>query len=272
MITNNGTNSIIFFRTLIGFSNGMVRYIVPLFLIFLNWNEFYYGLIYSVSGYLTTGVIIGLGYITDVRKRKYTMIIGIGLSSLSMLLFYLSSFSEIKGWMIAAYSLFGISGSLAQLSLTTLLADVTPTKKEKTRSFGYMAFFWNLSGVIAPLVGGGFLTIYRHFRPEKESYMILILLVSIFQMLTMFLAFKFPIPITSKDEAKEKSKGADWTFYQNQSKKPIAIQLIAFFLCEALIGFTSGIAIPFIRYYILTVFKPSDFVWSVILSASNVGI
>ncbi|NPD88964.1 MAG: MFS transporter [Asgard group archaeon] len=263
---------IILFRTLVGFNTRLIRYLVPLFLIFLEWNEYFYGLLFSVAGYLATGVIIGLGYITDVKKRKYTLIVGIGISALSMLLFYFSSVSEIKGWMIAAYSLFGVSGQLAQISLTTLMADVTPTKKEKTRFFGYMAFFWNVAGVIAPLLGGAFLTVFNLFQSQKQSYMSLMLFVSAFLFLTMLLAFKFPIPETSKEDASEIAKGEVWKSYENKNKKPIGFQLVAFFVCEAIIGFTSGIAIPFVQYYIITDFQTSDILWSVILAASNVGI
>lgn len=273
---NNAKNQkavpIILFRTLVGFNTRLIRYLVPLFLIFLSWNEYFYGLLFSVAGYLATGVIIGLGYITDVKKRKYTLIAGIGISALAMLLFYFASMSEIKGWMIAAYSLFGVSGQLAQISLTTLMADVTPTKKEKTRFFGYMAFFWNVAGVVAPLLGGVFLTLFNLFQSQKQSYMSLMLFVSVFLFLTMLLAFKFPIPETSKETASEIAKGEEWKSYENKSKKPIGFQLVAFFVCEAIIGFTSGIAVPFIQYYIITDFNTSDIIWSVILAASNVGI
>ena len=109
-INNRKAVPIILFRSLIGLNTRLIRYLIPLFLIFLNWNEYMYGLLFSVAGYLTTGIIIGLGYITDVRKRKYTMIIRIGVSAISLVLFYFASLSEIKWWMIAAYSLFGISG------------------------------------------------------------------------------------------------------------------------------------------------------------------
>lgn len=269
---NQKAMPIIFFRTLVGFNTRLIRYLVPLFLIFLEWNEYLYGLLFSVAGYLATGVIIGLGYITDVKKRKYTLIAGIGISAVSMLLFYFSSISEIKGWMIAAYSLFGVSGQLAQISLTTLMADITPTKKEKTKFFGYMAFFWNVAGVIAPLLGGAFLTVFNLFQSQKQSYMSLMLFVSVFLFITMLLAFKFPIPETSKEDASEIAKGEEWKSYENKSKKPIGFQLIAFFVCEAIIGFTSGIAIPFIQYYVITGFETSDLIWSVILAASNVGI
>ncbi len=290
----NKVNSIIFFRVLIGFSNRMVRYVVPLFVIFLSWDSFSYGLLFSVSGYLATGVVLGLGYITDVRKRKYTMIAGIGLASLSMFLFYISSFTEIKGWMIAAYSLFGVSGSLAQISLTTLLADISPSKKDKTKFFSIMAFFWNLTGVFTPLLGGAFLTIFISKLPIYQSYlnspltifversllyyqlrngyMLLILIVAIFLFVTMLLAFKFPIPDTTKEEAKEMTKDDDWKEYEETSKKPIRVQLAAFFVCEAIIGFTSGVAIPFIRFYIIEELGATDIQWAYILSASNVGI
>ncbi len=292
----NGTkvNSIIFFRVLIGFSNRMVRYVVPLFVIFLSWDSFSYGLLFSVSGYLATGVVLGLGYITDVRKRKYTMIAGIGLASVSMFLFYISSFTEIKGWMIAAYSLFGVSGSLAQISLTTLLADVSPSKKDKTKFFSIMAFFWNLTGVFTPLIGGAFLTLFSIKYPIFQSYlnspttlfvehsplylqlrsgyMFLILGVAIFLLITMLLAFKFPIPDTTKEEAKEMTKDDDWKQFEKTGKKPIGIQLAAFFICEAIIGFTSGVAIPYIRYFIIDELGATDLEWAYILSASNVGI
>jgi MFS family permease len=273
---NNSTNPkaapIIFFRTLVGFNTRTIRFLVPLFLIFLEWNEYFYGLIFSVAGYLATGVIIGLGYITDVRKRKYTLIAGIGVSSLSMLLFYFASISEVKGWMIAAYSLFGVSGQLAQISLTTLMADVTPTKREKTRFFGYMAFFWNMAGVIAPLLGGAFLTLFNLFQSQKQSYLSLMLFISAFLFLTTLLAFKFPIPETTKEDAHKISEGEEWKSYEDKDRKPIGFQLLAFFACEALIGFTSGIAVPFIQFYIITEFNTSDLIWSVILASSNVGI
>ena len=290
----NKVNSIIFFRVLIGFSNRMVRYVIPLFVIFLDWDSFSYGLLFSVSGYLATGVVLGLGYVTDVRKRKYTMIIGIGLASLSIFLFYFTSFSEVKGWMITAYSLFGISGSLVQISLTTLVADLSPSKKDKTKFFSFMAFFWNLTGVVTPLLGGALLAIFSSKLPIyqsylnspntifiersllylqlKSSYMTLILIVAIFLLITMFIAFKFPVPDTTKEEAKEMTEDDEWKEYEQSSKKPIGMQLTAFFICEAIIGFTSGVAIPFIRYYIITELEATDMQWAYILSASNVGI
>ncbi len=245
---------------------------MPLFLIFLDWNEYFYGMLFSVAGYLATGTIIGLGYITDVKKRKYTMIVGIGISAISMLLFYFAGMSEIKWWMIAAYALFGVSGQLVQISLTTLLADVTPTKKEKTKFFGFMAFFWNMTGVIAPLLGGGLLILFNVFQSQKSSYLTLVLVVAVFLFITMLLAFKFPIPETTKEKASEISEGEEWKSYENKSKKPIRIQLGAFFACEVIFGLTSGIAVPFIQYYLINHFQTSDIIWSVILAASNVGI
>ena len=200
-------SSIIFYRTLIGLSNRMIQYVVPLFIVFLDWSSLHYGLLFSVSGYLASGVIVGLGYITDVRKRKITMIIGLGAASVSLVLFYISTFSNLIGWMIAAFSLFGISRSLAQISLTTLLADITPSKKEKTRFFSYMQFFWNMSGVVTPLLGGAYLTLFIKFRTHKvhfssfyeskmkfllfsadgTAYSSLILIVAIFLLITMIL-------------------------------------------------------------------------------------
>ena len=289
---NNKAFSIIFYRTLIGLSNRLTQYFIPLFIIFLDWNDFYYGLIFAVAGYLASGLIIGLGYITDVKKRKYTMIAGLGAAGISMFLFYASSFTELKGWMIAAYSLFGVSRSLTQISLTTLLADVTPSKDEKTRFFGFMHFFWNLAGVIAPLLGGAYLTIYANFRThrasfgsfndstfsdlhflaDKSPYMNIILFIAIFLIVTMFLTFKFPVPDTSKEEAKEISIGEDWKNYEEKSSKPIGFQLLAFFFCEAIIGFTSGVAIPFIRRYMIEDLLATDMQWAIILAASNAGI
>ncbi|MHA1202968.1 MAG: MFS transporter, partial [Candidatus Heimdallarchaeaceae archaeon] len=275
---NNKAYSIIFYRTLIGLSNRLTQYIIPIFIIFLNWNDFYYGLILAVAGYLASGLIIGVGYITDVKKRKYTMIAGLGAAGLSMFLFYGASFTEVKGLMIAAYSLFGVSRSMTQISLTTLLADVTPSKEEKTKFFGFMHFFWNMAGVVAPLIGGAYLTIYANYRThygsfsafnggsfsafhliaDKSPYMNIILFIAIFLIITMFLTFRFPIPDTSKEEAKEISRGEDWKKYENGSKKPIGFQLLAFFFCEAIIGFTSGVAIPFIMKYMIVNLSASD--------------
>ncbi len=289
---NSKAFSIIFYRTLIGLSNRLTQYFIPLFIIFLNWNDFYYGLIFAVAGYIASGMIIGLGYITDVRKRKYTMIAGLGAAGISMFLFYASSFTDMKGWMIAAYSLFGVSRSLTQISLTTLLADVTPSKEEKTKFFGYMHFFWNLAGVAAPLMGGAYLTIYANYRThygsftsfnggnfsdfhliaDKSTYMNMILFIAIFLIVTMFLTFKFPIADTSKEEAKDISRGEDWKEYEKGSKKPLGFQLLAFFFCEAIIGFTSGVAIPFIRKYMIEDLLATDMEWAIILAASNAGI
>jgi len=289
---NNKAYSIIFYRTLIGLSNRLTQYFVPLFIIFLNWSDFYYGLIFAVSGYLASGLIIGLGYITDVKKRKYTMIAGLGAAGLSMFLFYATSFTDLKAWMITAYSLFGVSRSLTQISLTTLLADITSTKEEKTRFFSFMHFFWNLAGVIAPLLGGVYLTIYANFRThyanfvylngsnigyfnliaDKSPYMNIILFIAIFLIVTMFLTFRFPVPDTSKEEAGNLSKGEDWKNYENESKKPIGFQLVAFFFCESIIGFTSGVAIPFIRKYMIEDLGASDMEWAIILALSNAGI
>ncbi|MHA1685619.1 MAG: MFS transporter [Candidatus Heimdallarchaeaceae archaeon] len=267
---------IIAIRTLIGLNRRLIRYSMPLFLIFLNWNEFYYGLLFSVAGYLATGAIIGLGYITDLQKRKYTMIIGICFSAISLELFSIASIFENKGLMIATYSLFGISGSLVQLALTTLLADITPSKQEKTKNFGFLAFFFNLTGVIAPLIGGGYLALYSKFHPQKEAYISLFLIVALILALSVILALKLPIPETTKKEARKIAKDDEWKNFEQKGKKVLFLQYFAFFFSEALIGFTSGIAIPFLQYYIINEvldgYKNTDQIWSIILSLSNVGI
>ena len=46
-----------------------------------------------------------------------------------------------------------------------IIEGLNSTKREKTRFFGYMAFFWNLAGVIAPLLGGVFLTLFKRRLP-----------------------------------------------------------------------------------------------------------
>lgn len=263
-------------RTLVGLNTRLIRYAMPLFLIFLSWNEFYYGLLFSVAGYFATGAIVGLGYITDLKKRKYVMIAGIIASTLSLILFSSVAVFEDKILMIATYSLFGVSGSLVQLALSTLLADITPSKREKTKNFGFFAFFHNMTGVIAPLLGGGYLALYSSFRPQKEAYLSLFVVVSVLSLLTALLALKLPIPETTKTEARQLAQDDEWKSFERGGKKSLFVQFLSFFFCEALIGFTSGVAIPFLQYYIINEvldgYANVDQLWSIILSLSNVGI
>ncbi len=265
--------SIIFFRIMVDFTSRLLSYMLPLMLIYMGWNELWYGLIYSVAGYASTATVFFLGYITDIRKRRNTLIAGIGLSVLSMAGFYFSTISELKIWMIGTYAFFGLAGSLTEMSLNTLLADISHSKDKKIQSFSLLEFFRNIGGVLAPLIGGIFLTVYTKFRIRQEAYLALMIIITVLLFLTFLFSFKFPIPIMDKEEVRKLKTDEEWsTFEKDKEKKSIGLQLGAFLLCQLILGFTSGVAIPFLRFYIIDYFAVSDMTWAIISAIFNLGI
>lgn len=244
-----------FFRL---FSAGFM-FLLPLYAVSQGWTDAYYGLVMAVGGYVTMGITFFLGILVDIQFKRTTIIIGIIVSLVSAIFF---TRFETKIVVIIFYSLFVIGRQLLMLSINTFIANETKKGEHRTRGFIGRRIANGFAQMITVL-SCGYLRLVLDF-----DWIFLIL--AAFAALSLGLVFILRLMMGKTPEQEidhalkisEKS-GDDYANFNHheEGKKAIIGVQISFGVGRVIMGFTSGIAIPFISWYILKSFAPSDDIW-----------
>ncbi len=274
IIVNNKVKVIILFSGFQGLINSMLRYLMPIALIFYGWNLGSYALVYFFQAISMLLPFIFGGLLSDLKGRRETIIIGliVFIMGITTLAFYISSDKLIM--IIIGQMLATLSNGTIQIGISTILVDETNEGQERTSNFGKSQGLRNLLGLFGPMLLGIMisgtnifgLSVKFNFSIFNQSVYVSSFILLSFMALGGVI-FSFILPTTSKKfiEENKQAKISDFTEEQKSMQK-------SFLKEEILIGILSGAIVPYINYYVLTVFQPSDFVWSVIFGISNASI
>ncbi|MBD3190897.1 MAG: MFS transporter [Candidatus Heimdallarchaeota archaeon] len=244
-------------------------FMLPLFAVAKGWTDSYYGLVLAIGGYVAMGVAFFLGMIVDVRFKRTTMIIGLFAIIISAVLF---SRFHIRALSIIFYCLYAVGQQLMMLSTNTFIANETEKGDKRTKGFSGNAFFTGVARIIAPLACGYLLLVL--------DFDWVFLIMGVFGLISLILVFVLRLSVdeTPSDELAHANdlsvnSGDDYSAFNHEDKKEkhsvLGVQ-ISFGFGRVLMGFTSGVAIPFVSWYILTAFDPTTDLWGWITSISNI--
>jgi len=209
-------------------------------------------------------MIIG-GIFTDLKGRKSTVVISFALFSIGVGLFarYISASSFLM--LIIAQIITTVSFGISRMALSIQMADETQEGEERTKSLGLQAGTRNLMAFLGPLSFGFLFENYDitlfGFTDFQVGFAILAGLGIVGIFLSLFL------PETSEDILHKNAQ----VKLNNIDSQQLNMQY-AFGLEELIIGFVSGLVVPFIDFYILTEFHPSDWEWGLLTALGNIGI
>lgn len=243
-------------------------FMLPLYGLDKGWSDSHYGFVLAIGGFTAMAVTFFLGILVDMKFKRTTMIIGLFATIISALIFTRVDDTALT---IAFYSLYAVGMQLMMISTNTFIANETKKGADRTKGFSGNLFFAGIGRMFAPLACG-YLLIFLDFD-------------SVFAIMAMFGAIALMLVLTLKLGAEETPKeeieyaenisvdsGDDYSTMQDDDKGKMSILgvQVSFAIGKMLMGFASGIAIPFISWYILSRFEPSTEVWGLVCSMSYI--
>lgn len=260
-----------FFRI---FSEGFRTLLVPFSANVLSLSDESFGLIQSIGGYAAMAIVFLLGIVVDVQFKKITMAIGIVSSMVSAILFPL--ITEPFGLSVFFFCLYAVGQLMMMISTNTFIANETKKGAQRTSGFSGNMIARGIASAIGPI---SFTALVRYFtahldRPEL-AYRNVYLIMGVFGVIALILVFS--LRLVSEDTPKEEiqyaeglseESGDEFTKFEEEKggKKSILIVQFAFGIGRMLMGFASGIAIPFIGWFMFNQFNLTDFEYGVLNS------
>lgn len=259
-------------------SNSFRQIVLFLFVLFIfsdsgiNTDAFY-GLIVATAGYVQAFALFPAGAISDKHGRGVAILLGGTISGISLILM---PFAFDTTSILVLYAITGIGSGFTMTSIKTLVADYTERGEERTRSYGITMAVATFAAVIGPLLGGFILdpVAFPGINPEFLRYSIVFFLwggLRIFLGIVGLITdrwLKKNVQMNKKPEiieAHEKPKnGSD--------ARNDTITSFLFGISRLIMGFSSGMVVPYIIPWIEASFNPSEVVLGSLPAISNITL
>lgn len=259
-------------------SNSFRQIVLFLFVIFMfsgsgiNTDAFY-GLIVAVAGYVQAFTLFPAGTLSDKRGRGIAIFIGGLISGIGLILmpFAYDTFS-----ILLLYALTGVGSGFTMTSIKTLVADYTERGEERTRSYGITMAAGTLAAIVGPLLAGYILDpiALPGVNPEMLRYSIVFFMWGGLRIVTgvvgLFTAKWLQKHIPNKivpEEITEKDESSNSSDARNDT-----ITSTLFGISRLIMGFSSGMVVPYLIPWIAATFNPSEVVLGSLPAISNVTL
>ncbi len=232
------------------FGEGFRVLLIPFAEDIMDWSDYEYGLILAIGGYAAMAVVFLLGIVVDIQFKRTTMVIGLICTIASAVVFTRVSLLALS---IVFYALFAIGQQLMMISTNTFIANETKKGQDRTRGFTANQTTRGVANAIAPLISMYMLTIPGINFDWAFTIMAGFAVVALILIFTLKLVVE-DSPKAEIEYAEKLSEDSQDEFTQfsdkKEDKKSILGVQVSFGLGRMLMGFTSGIAIPFVGWYI----------------------
>jgi len=259
-------------------SNSFRQIVLFLFVIFMfsgtgiNTDAFY-GLIVAVAGYVQALTLFPAGTLSDKRGRGLAILIGGLISGIGLILM---PFAYDTMTILILYALTGIGSGFTMTSIKTLVADYTERGEERTRSYGITMAAGTLAAIVGPLLAGYILDpiALPGVNPEMLRYTIVFFMWGGLRIVTgvvgLFTAKWLQTHIPKKivpEEVEEKDESSNSSDARNDT-----ITSTLFGISRLIMGFSSGMVVPYLIPWIAATFNPSEVVLGSLPAISNVTL
>ncbi|MHA1575866.1 MAG: MFS transporter, partial [Candidatus Thorarchaeota archaeon] len=260
------------------FSNSFRQIVLFLFVIFMlsgsgiNTDAFY-GLIVAIAGYVQAFTLFPAGTLSDKRGRGVAIFIGGLISGIGLIMM---PFAYDTITILVLYALTGVGSGFTMTSIKTLVADYTERGEERTRSYGITMAAGTLAAVVGPLLAGFILDpiALPGVNPEMLRYSIIFfmwgglrIVTGVVGLLTeRWLQRNIPKKVVPEEIEKE-DKSPNSSDARNDT-----ITSTLFGISRLIMGFSSGMVVPYIIPWIYEAFTPSEVVLGSLPAISNVTL
>ncbi len=245
--------------------------ILPLYILTIGLDEAFYGLMVAAAGYVQAGALLPAGTISDKKGRGVAILIGGSISGTCLVLL---PFTYDTLLILALYALTGIGSGFTMTSIESLIADYSKRGDEMTRSYGYTRTVATLASVIGPFVAGFLLDpiALPGINPIMVRYAIGLFIMAglnyvtgIAGLLTERWLIK-NIPEQIVDVPQEETEELE-----TDTKQDLETSLL-FGISRILMGFSSGMVIPYLILWIKAAAETDPVVLGSIEAISNLTL
>jgi MFS family permease len=216
------------------------------------------GQVIALTALATAIILVPAGIMSDKLGRKRVMIFGVVLTGLIL---FLRSIVEAQTLLLLTGFATGIFTAFLQVSSIPWLAE-NSKPKQRVHLFSLHSAIMTAANVIGSLLGGTLTDFFTLFTTELSSIRITLIIGSIFYILAFFPILKMVEKKKQKTNETEKIPFREF-FKVNKSGFKI---IILFAVAQLLIGFGSGLVIPYLNLYFADRFAASNSIIGLIIS------
>ncbi|WP_047980322.1 MFS transporter [Ornithinibacillus contaminans] len=237
---------------------GMFMVIYNIYIQELGMSHEVNGQVIALTSLATAIILVPAGILSDKLGRKRIMFYGVIAAGIVLLL---RSVVELQSLLLIAGFATGIFTAFLQVSSIPWLAE-NSKPKQRVHLFSLHAAIMTAASVIGSLLGGTLTDFFSLFTSELTSIRYTLIIGSIFYLVAF-------IPILKMEErAKPKQETAKKIPFREffQSNKTGFKVIALFAVAQLLIGFGSGLVIPYLNLYFADRFEATNSVIGLIIS------
>lgn len=251
-------------------SNSFRVIVLPLFVLSIGSDEAFYGLMVAMAGYVQSAVLFPAGAFSDKKGRGVAILFG-GLFSGFIL--FLLPFTPDNFTLLILFSLTGIGAGFRMSSVRALIADATKRGNERTRSYGYTMAIATLAAVAGPFIGGYILdeNALPGINPVMVRYAILFFMMGGITSAAGIVGFLTDRWLRTHNMLDVKEP-VELMIDESQGVKDDARTATLFGITQLIMGFSSGMVVPYMVLWIQDAFSPDPFMLGSIPAISNITL
>ncbi|WP_232225568.1 MFS transporter [Oceanobacillus manasiensis] len=224
----------------------------------LGYSQNVNGEVIALTALATAIILVPAGFLSDKMGRKRIM--GFGILASGIVLF-LRSIIEVESMLLVAGFATGLFTAFLQVSTVPWLAE-NSALKQRVHLFSLHAALVTVANVIGSILGGTLTDLFSLLTTDLQSIRYTLIIGSAFY----FLSF-FPILKLSEKRKPKIDKGQKINIKQYVIKNKTGFKIIVLFaVAQLLIGFGSGLVIPYLNLYFADRFDASNSIVGLIIS------
>lgn len=225
----------------------------------LGFNQEVNGQIISLTALAAAIMLVPAGIMSDRLGRKKVM--GFGIITSGIVLFT-RGMVEPQYFLLVAGFATGITTAFLQVSTIPLLAE-NSTPRQRIHLFSFHAALITVANVIGSVLGGVLTDLFSLFSTEIISIRLTLIIGSIFYLIAIVPVMK----MTEKRPKRVKNPNVKVDFRLFFKANKLGMKVIALFaFAQLLIGFGSGLVIPYLNLYFADRFEISNSLIGIIIS------
>ncbi len=259
------------------FANSFTVVVLPLYALAIGTDEAFYGLMTSAAGYVQSGVLFPAGTLSDRRGRGLALLAGGLIGGVALILLPFATSPLIA---LLTYALTGAGTGLTASSLRTLIADYTARGYDRTRSYGIVDTLGVLVAVAGPFIGGYILDprMFPWLSEEMSRFVVVFLIMGASKVVAGFLGLSTEMWLRSHTTQGDPLPRA--SIIEPELSEPLTEEelrqsreiTLLFGLAQLVMGFSSGMVVPYLIPWVNAAFRPDPFVLGMLPSVANISL